>query len=115
MTFVSILGTEKSEEIQGRKQPDFFVDLNLDQIVNRIQKCSLDYGVKEIFYVFPTKEDLVYRQEVYGDIKKGFLYERFMQFSADMRRATDKELSPTFSGEPLQGSLLAVGVRLFLL
>lgn len=104
MAFVSILGTEKSEEIQGRKQPDFFVDLNLDQIVNRIQKCSPDYGVKEYFYAFPTKEDLVYRQEIYGDIKKTFLYERFMQFSADMRRSADKEISPSFSGEPLQGA-----------
>lgn len=104
MAFVSILGIEKSEEIQGRKQPDFFVDLNLDQIVNRIQKCSPDYGVKEYFYAFPTKEDLVYRQEIYGDIKKPFLYERFMQFSADMRRSADKEISPSFSGEPLQGA-----------
>jgi len=104
MAFVSILGTTKNEEIQGIKQPDFFVDLNLDQVVNRIQKCSPDYPVKEYFYAFPTKEDLVYRQEVYGDIKKTLLYDRFMQFSADMRRSADKELSPTFSGEPLQGA-----------
>lgn len=104
MAFVSILGREMSEEMQGRKQPDFFVDLNLDQVVNRIQKCSPDYSVKEFFYSFPTKEDLRYRQEVYGDIKKPLLYERFMQFSADMRRSADKELSPVFSGEPLQGA-----------
>ena len=104
MTFVSILGREISEEIPGRKQPDFFVDLNLDQVVNRIQKCSPDYSVKEYFYAFPTKEDLVYRQEIYRDMKKTFLYDGFMQFSADMRRSADKELSPTFSGEPLQGA-----------
>lgn len=104
MAFVSILGAEFSEEIQGRKQTDFFVDLNLDQVVNQIQKCSPDYGVKEYFYVFPTKENLIYRQEVYRDIKKGVLYEKFMQFSADMRRSADKEISPSFSGEPLQGA-----------
>lgn len=104
MSFVSILGTVKSEEIQGKKQPDFFVDLNLDQVVNRIQKCSPDYGVKEYFYAFPAKEDVGYRQEIYRDIRKQSLYDRFMQFSADMRRSSDKELSPTFSGEPLQGA-----------
>jgi len=104
MAFISILGTSMPEEVQGRKQPDFFVDLNLDQVVNRIQKCSPDYSVKEYFYVFPTKGDLAYRQEIYGDVKKPFLYDRFMQFSADMRRSADKELSPTFSGEPLQGA-----------
>lgn len=104
MAFVSVLGTTKTEEIQERKQPDFFTDLNLDQVVNRIQKCSPDYGVKEYFYAFPTKEDLVYRQEINRDIKKESLYNGFVQFSADMRRSADKELSPTFSGEPLQGA-----------
>ncbi len=104
MAFNSILGTAVSEEIRDRKQPEYFVDLNLDQVVNRIQKCSPDYRVKEYFYVFPTKEDLVYRQEIYGDIKKGILYDRLMQFSADMRRSADKEISPSFSGEPLQGA-----------
>lgn len=104
MAFVSILGTAKTEEIQGRKQPDFFVDLNLDQVLARIQKLSPDYPVKEYFYDFPAKEDVGYRQEIYSDIKKTFLYDGFMRFSADMRRSADKELSPTFSGEPLQGA-----------
>ena len=104
MAFVSILGTAKTEEIQGRKQPDFFVDLNLDQVLARIQKLSPDHPVKEYFYEFPPKEDVGYRQEIYRDIRKQSLYDRFMQFSADMRRSADKELSPTFSGEPLQGA-----------
>ena len=104
MAFVSILGTAKTEEIQGRKQPDFFVDLNLDQVLARIQKLSPDHPVKEYFYDFPAKEDVGYRQEIYSDIKKTFLYDGFMRFSADMRRAADKELSPTFSGEPIQGA-----------
>ena len=103
MAFISILGTTKPEEIQGRKQPDFFVDLNLDQVINRVQKSSPDYAVKEFFYAFPSQEDVGYRQEIYRDIK-AFLYDRLMQFSADMRRSADKELSPTFSGEPLQGA-----------
>lgn len=104
MAFVSILGTAKTEEIQGRKQPDFFVDLNLDQVLARIQKLSPDHPVKEYFYDFPAKVDVGYRQEIYSDIKKTFLYDGFMRFSADMRRSADKELSPTFSGEPLQGA-----------
>ena len=104
MAFVSILGTAKTEEIHGRKQPDFFVDLNLDQVLARIQKLSPNHPVKEYFYDFPAKEDVGYRQEIYSDIKKTFLYDGFMCFSADMRRAADKELSPTFSGEPLQGA-----------
>lgn len=104
MAFVSVLGTTNTEEVQVKKQPDFFVDLNLDQVVDWVQRCSPDYPVKEYFYTFPGKEDLVYRQEIYQDIKKAFLYERLVQFSADMRRSADKELSPTFSGEPLQGA-----------
>ena len=102
MTFISILGKGITEEIQGRKQPEFFADLNLDQVINRIQKCSPDYLVKEYYYVFPTKEDMFYRREIYTDIKKEFLYERLVQFSSDMRRAASREVSPAFSGEPLQ-------------
>ncbi len=104
MPFVSILGTTKHDEIQERKQPDFFVDLNLDQVINRVQKNSPDYAVKEYFYIFPSKEDVRYRQEIYRDIRKPALYDRLMQFSADMRRSADKEVSPAFSGEPLQGA-----------
>ena len=104
MSFVSILESVKQDAHMNKSVPDFFVDLNLDQIVDRIQKYSPDYSVKEYFNTFPVKEDIVYRQEIYQDIKKPFLYERLLQFSMDMRRSADKELSPTFSGEPLQGA-----------
>lgn len=104
MAFISILGIKKTEEVQRSSQPDFFADLNLDQVVNRIQKYSPNYPVKEYFYTFPDKGDMKYRQEIYGDIKRASLYDGFVRFSEDMRRSADKELSPTFSGEPLQGA-----------
>lgn len=104
MGFVSILGNTKIEDVLSKKQPDFFVDLNLDQVVNRIQKCSPDYSVKEFFYTFPAREDVRYRREIYQDIKKKNLYEGLIQFSSDMRRAVEIEVSPTFSGEPIQGA-----------
>lgn len=103
MAFISILGMAKNEEIQ-KKQPDFFGDLNLDQVVNRIQKNWPDYQVKEYFYSFPEKEDIIYRQRIYRDIKTASLYDKLMQFSADMRRSAEKELPPSFSGEELQGA-----------
>lgn len=104
MAFVSVLGNTNLEEIRNKKQPEFFVDLNLDQVVNRIQKCSPDYSVKEFFYAFPSAEDVKYRQDIYRDIKNQSLYEGLLQFSADMRKAAQMEVPPTFSGEPIQGA-----------
>lgn len=104
MAFVSILGHAETEEIKNKKQPDFFVDLNLDQVVDRIQKCSPDYSVKEFFYAFPAFEDVKYRQEVYRDIRRPSLYNAMLRFSTDMRRAARMEVPPTFSGEPIQGA-----------
>ncbi len=67
MPFQSILfdNPESGREINKQEAPDFFADLNLDQIVESITSGRDEYNLKPFFYI-PLKrvEAINYRQEI---------------------------------------------------
>ena len=57
MEFISILDNCKSPKLEDG-MPGFFMDLNLDQIVNRIQELT-EIKVKKYYYYLPEVPDYV--------------------------------------------------------
>lgn len=58
---------------------EYFIDLNLDQIVEKISRLWGE-NVRKFYGYFPdTKDDVQYRRDVYSDIEKNSLYEPFLE------------------------------------
>ena len=67
MEFVSILDYKEFPHMETGR-PEFFVDLNLDQIIRKIQFFSL-VPVEKYYYTLPgDKECENYRGEIYADV-----------------------------------------------
>lgn len=84
MTFQSILFKEKSntKDVDAAEMPAFFIDLNLNQVVNAITAGRQEYNLKPFFYFPLTDVDLVnYRQEVARDLEDKMLFEMVKTFS----------------------------------
>jgi DNA mismatch repair protein MutS len=87
MSFHSIL----FEAFEDRKEeaveaPAFFVDLNLDQIIDAITAGKEEYNLKPFFYVsLPRIEAIHYRHEVMRDLEDAFLLRRVNTFARNMR------------------------------
>ena len=92
MEFQSILfGSQKTELIKDT--PEFFHDLQLDYLLEKIVEPVKDYEVAPYFYSFPgTAELITYRQQVGKDMESAelcFVIQRFcrrMQESRKMHR-----------------------------
>lgn len=83
--FTSILDREESC-CKEKPRPDFFRDLNLDQVIERIR---LDWGeeVSSFYYYFPANADCEdYRREVLEDICACQLYDVLCVFVKGMKR-----------------------------
>ncbi len=87
MTFHSILferpedGT-KEETVEA---PAFFVDLNLDQIVDAITAGKETYNLKPLFYTSLNGIDAIkYRQEIAQDLENEILLENIESFALKM-------------------------------
>jgi DNA mismatch repair ATPase MutS len=88
MTFHSILfqRPEDAQKLEQAKQPVFFVDLNLDQIVESITVGMQEYDLKPFFYVPLTNTDaILYRHEVMRDLENPALFEKVRAFERSMR------------------------------
>ena len=88
MTFHSILFecTEDGGENIALAAPDFFVDLNLDQIVDAITASKAEYNLKPFFFTSLHQVDGVrYRQEIFRDLENETLFERVKSFAQKMR------------------------------
>jgi len=88
MIFQSIL-FEKPEDFLDKgilEAPDFFVDLNLDQIVDTIIVGREEYNLKPFFYSpLPTIEAIKYRQEVMHELEENkILFESIKSFTEKM-------------------------------
>lgn len=65
--------------------PGFMRDLNLDQILERIQFLWAD-NIKELFYYFPvTEEGEMYRRAVFGDVKRAGVRKCLLDYANQMR------------------------------
>lgn len=84
MTFHSILfgkneGNPKEEVFEI---PPFFVDLNLDQVIDAITAGKQEYDLKPFFYTSLKEVDTVrYRQEIMQDLEKETLFENIKLFA----------------------------------
>ncbi len=78
MVFQSILDLRESP-YKGGGRPSFLVDLNLDQVIERI---GLLWGehVSDFFYLPADEECEAYRRAILADVKKGSLYIQLMDF-----------------------------------
>lgn len=75
--------TELHEETEV---PDFFLDLNLNQIIRELQEKGKDYEIRKMYGRFPKDyETVCYRQAVYREIRRKGLEKPFSLFSRKMR------------------------------
>jgi DNA mismatch repair protein MutS len=66
--------------------PVFFVDLNLDQIVDAVTAGRQEYNLKPFFYRSLHDIDAIrYRQEIFRDLENEILFEHVKSFAQKMR------------------------------
>ncbi|WP_393971272.1 hypothetical protein OXIME_001541 [Oxyplasma meridianum] len=88
MVFQSILYKDPENGVEYREeQPDFFVDLNLDQVIRTITDSKKDYNLDSIFYN-PLKRisDVTYRQNVFRDLQNENVIQYIKVFSDKMEK-----------------------------
>jgi DNA mismatch repair protein MutS len=87
--FQSILyrGQPPPENVLPARPPDYFVDLNLDQVVDAVTAGKEEYVLKPFFYT-PLRDvaDVRYRQAVLFDLEDALLFGRIGVFSVGMER-----------------------------
>lgn len=75
--------TEKQNETE---MPEFFLDLNLNQILKELQEKGKGYDIRGLYYRFPRDyETVCYRQAIYREIRGKKLEDSFLEFSRSMR------------------------------
>ncbi len=92
MRFRSILfeGSDRGSRGEGVEEPNFFRDLNLDQIVDAITAGREEYNLKPFFYTRMTNlSAIAYRQEIMRDLENDVLLQSIKSFSGQMRRMRD--------------------------
>src|SRR6266702_2958956 len=88
MTFHNILFERNEDSIKKEtlEAPDFFVDLNLDQIIDTITAGRQEYNLKPFFYTSLNDIDAItYRHEIMRDLENQMLFEHIQSFAQKMR------------------------------
>jgi DNA mismatch repair ATPase MutS len=88
MIFHSILfeRNENSIKKETLEAPAFFVDLNLDQVIDAITAGRQEYNLKPFFYTSLNDVDAVkYRHEIMRDLENEILFEHIKSFAQKMR------------------------------
>lgn len=88
MTFESILFRNERpvDAVDSASEPEFFGDLNLDQIVNSIVRGRDEYNLKPFFYVaLADVESVGYRHAIMRDLECTELAAAIYAFAAQMR------------------------------
>jgi hypothetical protein len=68
------------------EMPAFFVDLNLDQIINTITAAKQEYDLSPFFYTsLRDLDSVMYRHEIMKDLENKFLSGHIKSFSEKMR------------------------------
>ncbi|MFZ0635567.1 MAG: hypothetical protein WAM08_08615, partial [Candidatus Acidiferrales bacterium] len=93
MGFHSILFNDLTSGRNAHSEgaPEFFRDLNLDQVVHAITEGFNDYDLAPFFYLRLNDLDAIsYRQEVIRDFDDARLMEAIKSFSAQMRAMRER-------------------------
>jgi DNA mismatch repair protein MutS len=88
-TFHSILFLDPRDRsaIERTDVPEFFVDLNLDQVVDGITIGKEEYDLKPFFYMpLPDSDAIHYRHEVMQDLERREIYATITLFAEQMRK-----------------------------
>lgn len=89
---LDILFSNKRPNILSSKEPEFFYDLNLDQLINNLCKFDEKTYLKNIFYtLLLTKEDISYRQEIFFDLEKESIFNAITNFINNFKNLEKKK------------------------
>ena len=89
MSFTSILFNEKANQSSAHHAEifSFFIDLNLDQVVDAIASNWSEYDLKPFFYLsLNTIDEIHYRHEVFKELENKLLYGHVKYFAEEMRK-----------------------------
>ncbi|MEM0126498.1 MAG: hypothetical protein QXW29_00600 [Thermoplasmatales archaeon] len=92
MTYESLLYVkERKPEELNNKEPDFFIDLNLDQIVDEISEKFGESNLR-ILFLNPLKsvEDVRYRQEIFSDLEQKETLDAMRAFYEEIKTVISK-------------------------
>ena len=92
MKFYSILFEKIEDRIKEEilEEPSFFVDLNLDQIIDTIVIGKKEYNLKPFFYAPLNNIDaIIYRQEIMQDLENNTLFENIKSFAKKINEMRD--------------------------
>jgi len=87
MNFKSILfkETEGIEKEVAAEMPDFFIDLNLNQVIDAVTSGKEAYNLKPFFYTpLHNTASIIYRQEIMIDMENGGLFGHIQSFAQSM-------------------------------
>lgn len=88
MAFQSILFKNPEDSVNNEtlEAPVFFVDLNLDQVVDAVTAGWQEYNLKPFFFTtLHDKDAIKYRHEIMRDLENNVLFEYIKTFSQRMR------------------------------
>lgn len=86
MTFESILFQNTQVLDEQVAAPDFFVDLNLDQIIASVTAGKEEYNLRPFFHMPLHDLDMIaFRHEVMQDLENDKLFEVISAFAAELR------------------------------
>src|SRR5246127_3254709 len=92
MTFYSILfpGAEDPQAREATEAPEFFKDMNLNQVIEAITVGKDIYNLKPLFYTcVPDTDVIAYRHEVLHDLEDAELLTNLKSFAQEMSRMRD--------------------------
>jgi DNA mismatch repair ATPase MutS len=74
--------------------PDYFIDLNLDTIVDSITEGLDEYRLKHLFYTaLKSIDEIEYRQEVFRDLESEKLFDQLKEFTETIRSIQKRLIS----------------------
>jgi len=86
VSFHSILWMENGVQSETMSQPDFFSDLNLDQVVEAITASKQEYNLNPIFWTpLRNVEAIRYRQEIMRDLEDEIFMAHIKKFAEKIR------------------------------
>ena len=100
----SILDLQESPHTDAPR-PAFYLDLNLNQILDKVT-AQWNRQVRKLFLYFPrNKECETYRRKVYGDVKRTACYEALCTFWEAVKHMEEKRAQEESVNRPMQKSV----------